>query len=361
MYGLLSVMFAELVRSGCLDSATLTGLGLSPVSTPFTPASANNTYCSDMIKAGSKFCVNDTAFAKPVTEQKISATQAEKSALVSAASSYLTNYNTLMGICSNNITTANVGKKINANITITNDMVWRCGNFSSILTTVNTVAASIAGSAASVYSTCYDFFWTTTNGAFCALATDAATNYTTVTGNTVTFSASTGTANRAYTACKSLYFATCLANDVASFLDTIVGGTATASATVSQACGSTTQMATYVNGTATCPDGVQQALYKQFFTPSKLTIGSSIPTTIAASLSTFKTATIARLLQLVSNAVTVTTVYTTSSSGYSVDTSNTGLGFNSSSTNSSSTNSTTQNSGYLVAPFLMALFALFIN
>lgn len=361
MYAFLSVLLAEVVRNDCLSSTLLSGLSLTPVTTPYTPA-GNTTYCSGLISAGSKFCVNDTLFATPVTTQKIAATQTEKSLLANAALSYLTNYNSLLAICATNITTANVGKKINNNVIITQAMVWKCGNLTSVLPTVNTVAATLTSPTGTAFTNCYNFFWSTTNGAFCLLATNSATNFTTVSGNTITLNAGTSVSTRAFTACSSLYFGTCLANDMASFLDTLTGNT-TASAVLSANCGNTTTLATCINGTTTCADAVQQSLFSQFFTPSTVTFGSSFPTTLTNSISILQRSTIARLLQTVSNAITVTTVYGASANGYAVDTAVTGLSTNSTNTNVSATDSSnsTKDSRYFVAPFFMALLALLIN
>lgn len=363
MYVLLAVMLAELVRNACLPSATLTGLSLTPVTTPYSPAN-NNTFCSGIISTGGKFCVNDTAFAGPVTVQKISATQTEKALIATAALTYLTNYNNLLSVCSSTFINANLNKKINATVTITQAMLDRCWNFNSILPTVQKVVASMAVTNGDAFTKCYDFFWTASNGAFCLLATDAATNFTTVSGNTVTVTTDMTVPTRAFTPCSTLYFGACLANDVANFLDTVTGST-TASAAMSTSCGNTTVLASCVNSTS-CATATQQALFTQFFKPSALTLGSSIPTTLADGIGKMQKATIARLLQTISNAVTVTTVYAAGANGYAVDTATTGLSTNSTSTNASDTNTTTtggsgKGSNYFIAPFFMALLALLIN
>lgn len=311
LFAVISVVLDQ-VTSPCLSTNALISLNMTPVA-PYTPP-PNNTVCTGVFSTA-QTCVNLTTLSNAVNIPKFSNLRNEYAGWRIARDIYLSSYNNITSFCTSNITTVNVNanRKVNG-VSITNAMVNQCASFTSVASTVTSTANILASGN---YSSCYDQVFGVTNGVFCILASNQATNYSTITGTTLNFVANTSVALNTVTKCGSLIFVSCLMNEMATFMDQFTSIT-TASGSLSTSCGPVANLVACVNTPSACPSLLAQSVFAQFFTPMRTRLTTALPRELNSTVATVRSYTVARLLQTLDSIITST--FIVNSTGYNVDT-----------------------------------------
>lgn len=311
----MGVVLVGLSRGACLANSTLVGLGLTPV-TPYTP-STNNTYCTGALQ-NAQSCADLTQIVTVTNTQKTAMLNWETANFTAALSNVTNAINDFNNLCNNTINNANVGRKLN-NVTITQTMVTNCSNLSSISSALINNTANVSAQ----ISGCTNMVATTINGAYCLFISSIATNYTTVSGNTITVTTTTDVPGLVVSQCVVPLYSVCYLNSLAAFLDQFTGNT-TANATITNACGSITTMYNCTTNTNACSSSAN-ALFTQFFTPTASLMGASLSRTFGASIISVRGYAVTTRRLLMSQSANMTTSYQVSSSGFNVATTATGL------------------------------------
>lgn len=309
------VILFSFYRSQCLNNNTLIAMGLEPVLTPYTPT--NITVCKDVLKT-SKSCVNLEVLEKLVTAVKTYFLKSEKKSLTESDAEYGSVMSDVHYICNVQITTSNLGKKYNG-VVITDSMISICNNFNKLVSNLTFSFDLLAYQ--NNTEKCYDKVVTMVNGAYCMIASSSALTYITVESNNLIFNVHQNVSNSAFVACGPVILRACLRNEIAALTNNITGQK-TASPYITTTCKSSFDANTCINNPTTCSTTFKNALFTMFFEPLGTLVTTSVNMKLKKETSILRQLETKRLLAADNSFYTY---YQVSSTGFSVDTIDTGM------------------------------------